>query len=652
MALPAPDLDDRRFQDLVDDAKRLVMQRCPEWTDHNVSDPGVTLIETFAFMTDQLLYRLNRVPDRLYVKFLDLVGMKRFPPTAARVPLTFWLSAPATAPLLVPAGTSAATLRTDADRAVVFSTVEDLHVVPCGLEHVMTLSGAEDERVPRDEPLRLGIPFPAFSDTAPRPGDAMLVGLDDAAPRCLVALELDCHIHGIGVDPDRPPLLWEAWTGDGWTRCEVRRDETGGLNRPGAIVVQLPADHQTSIIDGCRAGWLRARVVEPQAGLPRYSSSPIVEGLDVAVIGATTEAVHAEIVENDVLGTSEGVAHQRFRATRTPVLTGTVECVLEVGSDGDWERWTRVDSFADSGPDDRHYVVDGADGTVQFGPAVRLPDGTMRHYGAVPARNATIRLKRYASGGGSRGNVGVGAIRTLRSSIPFVAQVENTQPAKGGVDGETMQEIRQRAPLSLRTRDRAVTAEDFEFLTREAAPEIARARCVSATEQDAAGAVVKVLVVPAAESERGRLRFEDLVPAPAALARIAARLEETRLIGTRVHIEPPRYRGVTAVVRMTASPGSDTSRVGDDALEALYGYLNPVAGGPDGTGWPFGRPVQSGDLYAVLQSVPGVELVEEVVLFGAHPVTGERGPATDRVHLDPHSLVFSYEHQVRVEESR
>jgi predicted phage baseplate assembly protein len=70
MSLPAPNLDDRRFQDLVDDAKRLVQQRCPEWTDHNVSDPGVTLIELFAWMTDQLVYRLNRVPDRVYVKFL------------------------------------------------------------------------------------------------------------------------------------------------------------------------------------------------------------------------------------------------------------------------------------------------------------------------------------------------------------------------------------------------------------------------------------------------------------------------------------------------------------------------------------------------------------------------------------------------------
>ena len=78
MPLPAPNLDDRRFQDLVDDAKRLVQRRCPEWTDHNVSDPGVTLIETFAYMVDQVLYRLNRVPERSYVTFLELMGVELF----------------------------------------------------------------------------------------------------------------------------------------------------------------------------------------------------------------------------------------------------------------------------------------------------------------------------------------------------------------------------------------------------------------------------------------------------------------------------------------------------------------------------------------------------------------------------------------------
>ncbi len=118
MALPAPNLDDRRFQDLVDDAKRMVMRRCPEWTDHNVSDPGVTLIETFAFMTDQLLFRLNQVPDRLYVKFLELIGLRLIPPTPAQAGVTFWLSAPAITPVGVPTGTGVATLRTEHDESV------------------------------------------------------------------------------------------------------------------------------------------------------------------------------------------------------------------------------------------------------------------------------------------------------------------------------------------------------------------------------------------------------------------------------------------------------------------------------------------------------------------------------------------------------
>src|SRR5260370_22802708 len=94
VALVAPNLDDRRFQDLVDDAKRLVQQRCPDWTDHNVSDPGVTLIEAVAAMGDQLLYRLNRVPERNYLRFLDLLGLRPFPATAAPAHVTFWPSAP------------------------------------------------------------------------------------------------------------------------------------------------------------------------------------------------------------------------------------------------------------------------------------------------------------------------------------------------------------------------------------------------------------------------------------------------------------------------------------------------------------------------------------------------------------------------------
>ena len=103
-----------------------------------MSDPGVTLIETFAYMTDLLLYRLNRVPDRLYLKFLELIGLQLFPATPARTGVTFWLSSPAQATMTLPSGTRAATLRTETQEPVVFTTVEDLPIVACSLGLIKT----------------------------------------------------------------------------------------------------------------------------------------------------------------------------------------------------------------------------------------------------------------------------------------------------------------------------------------------------------------------------------------------------------------------------------------------------------------------------------------------------------------------------------
>ena len=148
MVLPAPHLDDRDFQSLVDDAKRLVQQRSPDWTDHNVSDPGVTLIEAFAQMMDQLIYRLNRVPDRHYVKFLELIGLQLYPPTAARGTATFWLAAAQPATVLVRAETEVATPRTEVDEPVVFTTVADLPIVPCEFSNFAAVTGRRRDHRP------------------------------------------------------------------------------------------------------------------------------------------------------------------------------------------------------------------------------------------------------------------------------------------------------------------------------------------------------------------------------------------------------------------------------------------------------------------------------------------------------------------------
>ncbi len=650
MVLPAPDLDDRRFQQFVYDAKRYVQQRCPEWTDHNVSDPGVTLIEAFASMTEHLCYRLNRVPDRLYVKFLELLGLRMLPPTPAEAPVTFWLSTPARAPMVIRAGTRVSTTRTESEEAIVFSTLRDLPIVPTAICSVRRTTGrgvASSDLTPAFE---LREEFPAFDDV-PQLDDALLIGLNEPARNCAVRLDFLGDSAGVGVNPLHPPLVWEAWTGGAWAECQVTTDETGGLNRSGRIVIHVPGGHEVSVIEDQRAAWVRIRVIEPLPGQPTYSSSPVVRSLTAATVGGTAKALHGEIVEFEELGESEGVPGQRFHLNNTPVLAGEHGAILEVATDDGWQRWTSVENFAGSGPGDRHFVLDPVGGEVEFGPAIRLPDRSLHQYGAVPPRGAAVRMRRYYCGGGVRGNVARLALDTLKASIPFVSGIVNLHPSSGGVDGETLEEAKARGPIMLRTRSRAVTAEDYEAIAREAAPEVARIHCFTAGEDGVPNGAVKVLVVPAAAHRNGQLLFADLVPTEGTLERIAVRLEDVRLVGTRVMVEPPRYRGITVVARLVARTRLDPDEIRARALDTLYGYLNPLTGGDDRAGWEFGRRVSHGEVFALLQSVQGVDVVEDVRLYGANPVTGERGEEVTRLPVGPGGLVFSYDHQIRVERS-
>ena len=645
MALPSPNLDDRRFQQLVDEAKRYVQQRAPEWTDHNVSDPGVTLIETFAYLVDQLLYRLNRVPDKNYTAFLDLLDIRLFPPAAAGAEVDFWLSAPQSDTVVLPAGTEVTTVRGESDEPVVFATTDELRVVPSELTRLVT-APRTGEQTDRTREINEGSDVPCFQ-AAPEPGDALLFGLPTAVPRCVVALHLDSRVEGVGVDPRQPPLVWEAWDGGGWRVCETGEDTTGGLNRPGEVIVYVPAGHTASVIGGARAGWLRCSVTEAEPGQPFYSESPTVREAAVFTVGGTMSVEHAETVTDVLLGTSEGVAGQTFRLGRPPVLLDGEPPVVEVSSAEGWQRWEVVEHFGRSGPDDRHVRVDATNGEFGFPPVLREPDGTLRQCGAVPPKGAQIRVARYRTGGGPAGNVARGAISVLLSSVPYIAQVTNREAARGGVAGETLANAKLRAPDALRMQERAVTAEDYEVISRQAAPSVRRVRCLPAAE-GGAGAV-RVLVVPDAAADEGddRLRFEQLIPSDQVLQAITASLDERRLIGTRLVVEPPVYQGVTVVARLAAAPG-DTDRVRDAALAALFRHLNPLHGGPDGTGWPFGRPVQYGEVFGVLQRATGNALIEEIRLFPADPITGRRGAPVDRIDVAAGALVFSYQHQVVV----
>jgi predicted phage baseplate assembly protein len=654
MPLPTPTLDDRRFQDLVDEAKLFIQQRCPEWSDHNLSDPGVTLIEAFAQMVDQLVYRVNRVPERNYVKFLDLIGLKRFAPAAASVPVTFWLGSIPTEPVLLPTGMVVSTRRTEVDDAIEFTTVADGTVVPVTFQSVRGAIDANDLIDPKsaktrsfDEELAKTDGFACFA-SPPAPGNALYIGLSDAAPGNVVVLELGCTIEGIGVDPTFPPLVWEAWDGEGWVRADLDRDTTGGLNRNGEVVIHLPAHHEASIIAKIRAGWIRARIVEAVENQPIYSASPTIQTIRAHTIGVTVPAIHARIIDEEVLGVSDGTPGQHFALEHKPIVRFS-SAIVETSSDEGWTPWTEVQHFSDSHHGIRSFVLDGVDGNVSFAPSIREYNGSLKSYGAIPPKGSSIRLRNFALGGGVSGNVNRSSIQVLVSSFPGIDRVENRHPGIGGRDAETVDEAMVRGPLLLRSRGPAVTSEDFEEIAKEAAPEAARIRCVPAGMDGPEAGAVRVLVVPNVASEAGRLPFERLLPPELMLQAVTEGLEKKRLIGTRISVEPPVYQGITVVSRVRAKQSSNPIRLQAHAVTALYEYFHPISGGPDSTGWPFGRPILLGEIYAVLQRVTGVEFVQDARLFGADPISGERGQAVDRIDVGANALVFSFDHQVMVE---
>jgi len=651
--LEAPNLDDRTFQGLVDDARRLVRLRCPEWSDHNISDPGITLIETFAMMVDQLIYRLNRVPDRHYIKFLDLLGLQLRPPGAAQAEATFWLSAPQPQAVTVRVETEVSTDRTDVEEPIVFSTTEQLDIVRCSLESGRVVTVAQDGGP--EERLKdggTGPPFASFS-TLPTPGDAMWVGLSAAVPSCAVLLRFDCQVSGVGVDPNNPPYVWEAWTGGAnWEPCEVERDETRAFNRPGDVVLHVPRGHGHGTpagISGQPKGWLRCRLLEASPDRPSYRESPIITSITACTVGGTARIIHARVVRDEVLGSSDGTPGQRFALQQRPALPWAGN-VLTV-TDGDTTtEWHQVDSFAAADESTPCFNINSVGGEVQFGPAVRESDGAVRQYGAIPNKGAILRMSAYRTGGGRKGNVSKGQIRVLKTSVPYVSRVQNRRAAVGGADAETLDEVKARGPLLLQTRGKAVTAEDFQQLTLQVAPEIGRAECLTAAHESHAG-LVRVLVIPnVASDDFGQVHREDLIPLTDTVQRIGEYLEQRRMVGTNVVVEPPAYRGLKIAVRLSALPGSDRKELRDSVIRAINALFHPLKGGPEGRGWPLGRAVQPHEVSAALAWVGGVDLSEEVniELFEVDASGAAAKEPVPRLMLPRNGLVLSLKPSVKI----
>ena len=627
MPLPTPNLDDLRFQrDLVDEARRRIIHYCPEWTDYNLSDPGITLIELFAFLTESLLYRVNRVPDRNRVKFLEMLGVCLQPASSSRAELTFYLSVPLpitpedSTTVVVPQGLEVATRPTEEEAEVIFTTDERLAVAA---PHLVQLrrgvsgakaSGAErtGADLTRNYLSRLGVEiFYPFARPKPQQGDTFYLGFDEAhdISGYLLRLAFVCEeTQAVGVRREDPPLVWECSLGDGrWEEVPMstrlgEKDTTGGLNNPrGSLVLYLPLSMKPDQVHGRNAHWLRCRLEQRRAEQGMYTESPRIKEIAAYALGGTVWATHAVFVRDEQLGHSNGEPGQVFHLQHAPALALRPGETVEVEEKREGELvfipWERVLDLASSTRYDRHFTLDESTGEVRFGPAVQQPDGTVRQYGRVPEAGRRIRLGLYRHGGGVTGNVPAGKIQVMKSAIPYVDRVINLYRAEGGRDQEGLEEATMRAARELRSQQRAVTAEDFEDLGKGASRAVARVKCNTAAleAQQPAGTsgagsgakrkksvrtlspgTVELLVVPAAfealqAGDLSKLYLEEDLK-----EQIRSHLDGYRLLTTTLHIREPNYFGIKVYAEIVVSEYSLPEVVKARVEEGLKCLITPL----------------------------------------------------------------------------
>ncbi len=276
MSLPAPNLDDRTFDEIVQDALRRIPRHCPGWTDHNPSDPGVTVIELMAWMTESVIYRLNRVPEKSYIKFLELMGVALRPMQPARAWVVMQVAKGASENDLpvIPAGSRIST--SGGGEPIVFETVEPVNLTSAVISRIITRYG--ERFADRTEALASGTPvvLGAFPEQAPVPHLFYLGSerLGSVGPRHQFLL----HAHPVIESSSGINVEWECWNGEEWEIVLPAVDETRGFSRPGTIVFDTVPDLEQTTIAGVESFWIRARLLSvSSAAIPELDSLKVAK---------------------------------------------------------------------------------------------------------------------------------------------------------------------------------------------------------------------------------------------------------------------------------------------------------------------------------------------------------------------------------------
>jgi predicted phage baseplate assembly protein len=679
LPLIPPSLDDRSYDDLVQEMLANIPAHTPEWTNPQPGDPGRTLIELFAWLADTILYRANLIPEKQRIAFLKLLGQSMQPAAAATGILSLSLDPSSTAPVgvIVPAKVPG---------AVSFETLGEINLLPLTAQAYIKVPLTPDQQN-QSMPLLSGLQklynlatlpagyttTPVFANNQADPNGVDLVnGTTDqsiwlallvAKPENLTPIlsaiggQNGQQILNIGFVPsisvpglfsDIGPAAavqctWQMSQNTpanqpvAYTTLKVLDDTTQGLTQNGIVRLMVP---QSAVI-GAPANDVRS---DAQAGVgmkpPRIDDPTIAarlltwvrlsvqSSLQVSWIGVNAVQIDQRTTYNSiVIGVSDGSANQQLSLSQTQIDPATFQLEVDMPGLG-YQLWQQVDDLSVLQGPVPAYVLDPEAGTVTFGNQLQ---------GMIVPLGRRIRVAQMRAGGGSAGNLPPGSLTSIQAldasgnAVTQTITVQQPIATTGGADAETLDHAEQRLPALLKHQDRAVTASDYSNLAQEVpGANVARVEVLPLfkpqTRTSNIPGVVSVMVIPGKDGVQN--------PCPRAdrplLETVYQYLDPRRPVTAEMYVIASEYLGLGISVAVEVKTGFGLLQVSQAVETALRSYLWPIPpGGSDNTGWPLGRGVRSLELEVIVSQVPGVIEVNGLNLFQPLSAGGYQQLTTD-----------------------
>lgn len=623
----------------------------PEWRQRTPGDAGDALLNLHAELAEPLLERLNRLPEKSFREYLRAAAIEAAAARPARATLAFAVAETAPNSVLIPEGFQvSATAADGSGERVVFETERSLYAAPgkIAVTFVQDRNRFFEVQLTGTDPAASVLVF----GNAPRAGTALLIGLAGAvAPAPTITLMLHrtatsgappAIAHGgiaSAAATPQPLTRWSFFDGGQFDTAEVIRDETRGLLQSGAVELRCRRTWRIGTPAGVAAPkplrWLRLQLVAGE-----FATPPALAFIELnAVAGLAARTVRGEVLE--YVPDSDA---RRMRVSQRPVLAGSLKLVVDEGNIGasaasSGERWREVQNLDACGPDDRVFELDETTGELRFGDGVHgalLPRG-LRH----------VVAEQYQVATGAAGAVGANQITSLMSSVPFVTKVSNALPASGRRDAMSLAQAGQLGPQQIRARNRAVAVADYELIALTApGADVLRAHAAGSTHAalDNArvpGTVSVYLVGP-------RSATTAPYPSQASLDAVAGHLVSTLApAGVEVVAAAPYFHEVSVRATLVVAGGADVGEVLRATLRELDSYFDPLTGGEDGQGWPFGGVIRHATLVRrVIAQVRGLTALSTLNLT----VDGETLGACSDFTPRPHALLWPLPHELRVAE--